>query len=93
MRREYLLYGAAVVLFGGVVLWATEAPWQAVALAAVAAAMLLVAGAVAVRPAPGLIVVGERSGERLEPLHRALGQAGFDVEVCPGPENSPCPVA
>lgn len=93
MRREYLMYGAIVVLFGGVALWATEAPWQAVALSAVAAALLLLAGAVSVRPAPALILVGERSGERLEPLHRALGQAGYDVEVCPGPENSPCPAA
>jgi len=91
MRREYLMYGAVVVLFGGVVLWATEAPWQAVALAGVAAGALLLAGAVSVRPAPALIVVGERSGERLESLHRALDRAGYGVEICPGPENSPCP--
>ena len=90
MRREYLAYGGVFLLFAGVVLWATEAPWQAGAILGGAAAVLLVLSALA-RSAPTVLVVGERPGERLETLHRALEEAGFDIEVCPGPENSDCP--
>jgi hypothetical protein len=90
MRREYLAYGAVFLFFAGVVLWATEAPWQAVAVVGGAAVVLLAMSALA-RPAPVVLVVGERADERLDSLHRAFEDAGFDLEVCPGPENSACP--
>jgi hypothetical protein len=87
MRREYLAYGAVFLFFAGVVLWATEP----------------MAGGRrrrperggpprdgrARRPAP-VLVVG-RCRQRLDSLHRAFEDAGFDLEVCPGPENSACP--
>lgn len=92
MKRDYLLYGGVVVLFGGVVLWATDAPVEATAIAAVVALAVLLAAAVLVRPAPTILVVGERAGEDLEALHRELRRDGFDLEMCPGPENSACPV-
>jgi len=92
VKRDYLLYGGVVVLFGGVVLWATDAPVEATAIAAVVALVLLLAAAVLVRPAPTILVVGERAGEDLEALHRELRRDGFDLEMCPGPENSACPV-
>ncbi len=92
MKREFLLYGAAIVLLGAVVLWAAEAPWQASVIAGVIAVALLVVALPLTKPAPVVLLVGERAGEDLGPLHRALDDAGFEVEVCPGPENAPCPV-
>ncbi len=92
MRRFSFLYGGVVVLFGGVVLWASDAPAGAAAIAAGTALLLLLAAAMFVRPAPTLLVVGEREGEDLEALHRELQQVGFGLEMCPGPENSACPV-
>jgi hypothetical protein len=92
MKREYLLYGAVIVLFGGVVLWATEAPWQAVAIAAGIALGLLLAAALLVRPSPTVLLVGATSNGQLELLSETLRRDGFDVEVCPGPQDSACPV-
>jgi hypothetical protein len=91
MRREFLLYGAMIAVFGAVVLWAAGAPWGTVAIAGVLGGAMLFITVFLGRPAPVVLLVGERLGEHLEPLHRALGDAGFDVEVCPGPENGPCP--
>ena len=92
MKREYLLYGVAIVLVGGVVLWAAEAPWEAVAISGGLALALLLAAAILVRPAPTVLLVGERPEEQLDDLRRVLQRDGFEVEVCPGPENSACPV-
>lgn len=92
MKREFLLYGAVIVLFGGVVLWATDAPWEAVAIAAGMALGLLLAAALLVRPAPTVLLVGATSNEQLELLSGTLRRDGFDVEVCPGPQDSACPV-
>lgn len=92
MRREFLLYGSAVVLFGGVVLWAAQAPWQVTAVALAIAAVLLLAAAVALRPAPTVLVVGEREGEDLTALREAIGREGFRLEWCPGPDDGLCPV-
>lgn len=91
MKRDELLYGGAIVLFGGVVLWATDAPWEATAIAAVTAGLLLFAAAVLVRPAPDVLLVGEGAAS-LEVLDRALRRDGFEVQMCPGPGNSACPV-
>ena len=92
MKREYLLLGAAIVLVGGVVLWATDAPWEAMAIAGGLALVLLLAAAILIRPAPTVLLVGERPRELLDDLQRMLRRDGFDVEVCAGPENSSCPV-
>lgn len=92
MRRDYLLYGGAIVLFGGVVLWATEASWEGILLTALVALALLAVAALFARPGPRILVVGERSEEDLEPLHRELVADGFVLETCPGPGNSGCPV-
>lgn len=91
MKAEYLLYGSAIVVFGAVVLWATDAPGAAVALAFVLAVGLLAAAALLVRPSPTVLLVGGREGEDLGALEDALRREGFDVETCPGPENSACP--
>jgi hypothetical protein len=90
MKREYLVYGAAIVVFGGVVLWATEAPWEAVAVAAGIAIGLLLAAGLIVKPSPTVLLVGS-DGQR-EVLGDMLRRDGFQVEVCPGPEDSACPV-
>jgi len=92
MKREYLFYGAALLLFGGVVLWATDAPWEAVAIAGGIALGLLLAAALFVKPSPTVLLVGASSSGELERLDAMLRSGGFDVEVCPGPENSACPV-
>lgn len=91
MRKDFLSYGAAIVFFGGVVLWATDASLRAVAFAAIAAAILLLAAALLVRPAPAVLLVGERPDEHLDSLHRAIGEAGFRIETCPGPASGSCP--
>lgn len=91
MRRDFLSYGAVIVFFGGVVLWATDASLRAVAFAAIAAAILLLAVALLVRRAPAVLLVGERTGEHLDELHRAIGDAGFRIETCPGPASGSCP--
>lgn len=91
MKAQYLLYGAAIVVFGAVVLWATDAPAAAVALAGVLALGLLAAGGLLVRPSPTVLLVGRREGEDLGALETALRRDGFDIETCPGPENSACP--
>jgi hypothetical protein len=92
VKRDYLLYGGVVVLFGGVVLWATGASWEATAVAAAVAGALLLVAALVVRPTPALLVVGERAGEDLEELRSELRRDGFVLQACPGPGNSPCPV-
>jgi hypothetical protein len=92
MRREYLLYGAVVIVFGAIVLRAAGAPWAPAAIAGIVALALVLVAVFLAKPAPIALLVGERAGDRLERLHRALEDAGFDVEVCPGPENGPCPV-
>lgn len=92
MKAEYLLYAAAVVVFGAVVLWATEAPGGAVGLAGIVAVGLLAAAALLVRSSPTVLLVGRRGGEDLGALEAALRGRGFDVEGCPGPEDSACPV-
>jgi len=90
MKREYLVYGAAIVVFGGVVLWATEAPWEAVAVAAGVAIGLLLAAGLIIKPSPTVLLVG--SDGHQEQLSEMLRSGGFEVEVCPGPEDSACPV-
>ncbi len=90
MKREYLVYGAAIAVFGGVVLWATEAPWESVAVAAGIAIGLLLAAGLIVKPSPTVLLVG--SDGRREVLEGVLRRDGFQVEVCPGPEDSACPV-
>ncbi|GIU98915.1 MAG: hypothetical protein KatS3mg014_0531 [Actinomycetota bacterium] len=90
MRRDTLLYGGAIVLFGGVVLWAAQAPGQVIALAVVLAVALLLAAALALRPEATLLIVGERPGEDLEPVRRVA--EGYRVLRCPGPSDGPCPV-
>lgn len=92
MRRDYLLYAGAIVLFGGVVLWAMDASWEATLLAAFVALALVAVAALLARPGPRILVVGERSEEDLEPLRRELRADGFVLETCPGPGNSACPV-
>lgn len=92
MRRDYLLYGGVIVLFGGVVLWATDASWEAALLAAFVAVALLAVTALLARPGPRILVVGGRPEEDLEPLRRQLQADGFVLETCPGPRNSACPV-
>ncbi len=92
MRRDVLLYGSAIVLFGGVVLWAAQAPWGVTAVALAIAGALLLAAAVSLRPAPTVLVVGEREGEDLTALRETLRREGFRLERCPGPADGPCPV-
>ncbi len=92
MRRDYLLYAGATVVFGAVVLWASEAGWEITAIAAVVAVVLLLAAALTGGRTPTVLVVGERDGERRDDLREALRTRGFRVEICPGPGNSPCPV-
>lgn len=92
MRRDFLLYAGAIVLFGAVVLLATDASWEAILVAALVAVALLAVAALLVRPGPRLLVVGERAEEDLEPLRRELRADGFELETCPGPESSACPV-
>lgn len=92
MRRDYLLYGSAIVLFGGVVLWASEAPWQVTAIALALAAALLLVAAATLRPAPTVLVVGEREDEDLTALRETIRREGFRLERCPGPGDGPCPV-
>ncbi|HEX5949763.1 MAG TPA: hypothetical protein VFZ96_02080 [Actinomycetota bacterium] len=91
MRRDFLLYAGAIVIFGGVVLWAADASWEAILVAAVVAVALLAVAALLARPGPRLLVVGERPEEDLEPLRRELRADGFLLETCPGPESSACP--
>jgi hypothetical protein len=92
MKREFLLLGTAIVLVGGVVLWAAEAPWEATAIAGGLALVLLLAAVLLIRPSPVVLLVGDRPEGLLDDLHRSLQRDGFDVEVCAGPENSACPV-
>lgn len=92
MRREYLLYGAVFVVFGGVVLWATDAPWEAVAIAAGVALGLLLAAALLVTRAPTVLLVGATADTQLELLDGMLRRGGFDVETCPGAQDGACPV-
>jgi hypothetical protein len=92
MRRDLLLYGSAIVLFGGIVLWAAQAPWQVTAVALAVAGALLLAAAIALGPAPTVLVVGEREGEDLTPLRETIADAGFRLERCPGLWAGPCPV-
>jgi len=92
VRRDFLLYGGATLLFGGVVLWATDASWEVVLVAGVIAIALLGVVALLARPAPRLLLVGERAEEDLRALHRELRDDGFFLETCPGPGNSACPV-
>ncbi len=91
MKAEYLLYGAAIVVFGAVVLWAADAPGAAVVLALVVAGGLLAAAGLLVRPSPTVLLVGQRPGEDLGALEAALRRDGFQIQTCPGPENSACP--
>ncbi len=90
MRRETLLYGGAIVLFGGVVLWAAEAPWQVTTIALVLAGLMLVAAAALLRPAPTLLIVGEPAEGGLGPAGPAL--EGYRILRCPGPTRGLCPV-
>jgi hypothetical protein len=92
VRRDVLLYGSAIVLFGGVVLWAAQAPWQVAAIALAVAGALLLAAAFALRPAPTVLVVGEREDEDLTDLREAFRREGFRLERCPGPDDGLCPV-
>jgi len=92
VKRDFLVYGGVVVVFGGVVLWATGAPADSVVIAGGAALALLLAALLLVHTAPTLLVVGEREDEDLEALHRELRRDGFDLERCAGPENATCPV-
>lgn len=92
MRRDVLLYGSTIMLFGGVVLWASRAPWEVTAVALAVAATLLLAAAVALRPAPAVLLVGEREGEDLTALREAVRREGFRLERCPGPDDGLCPV-
>jgi hypothetical protein len=92
VRRDFFLYAGAIVLFGSVVLWATDASWEASVVVACVAIALLAVAALLARPGPRLLVVGERAEEALEPLRRELREDGFVLETCPGPESSACPV-
>jgi hypothetical protein len=92
VRRDFLLYAGAIVIFGGVVLWATDASWEAIVVTAVVAAALLAVAALLARPGPRLLVVGERADEDLELLRTELRADGFELETCPGPGSSACPV-
>lgn len=89
MRRDTLLYGGAFVLFGGVVLWAAEAPPAVIGVAIALGAALLLVAAVTLRPAPMLLLVG-RSATALEPVRRLV--RGYRVRPCAGPSDGPCPV-
>lgn len=89
--NEWLAYGAAILLFGAVVLWADEAEWPVIAVfAALAAALLLIMAFP--RRTPRVVVVGERTEIPVSPLRGTLGEAGFDVCTCAGPVGRPCPV-
>lgn len=93
MKREYLLYGAVIAVFGGVVLWATDAPWEAVAIAAGVALGLLLAAALFVTRGPTVLLVGPTPADgQLELVEGVLRRGGFDVEMCPGPQDGGCPV-
>jgi len=92
VRRDILLYGSAIVLFGGVVLWAAQAPWEVTAVALIVAGVMLLAAAVALGPPPTVLVVGEREDEDLAPLRETIRREGFRLERCPGPNDGLCPV-
>jgi xanthine/CO dehydrogenase XdhC/CoxF family maturation factor len=90
VRTEFLLYGAVIVVFGGVVLWATDAPAEIVVGSAIAAGVLLLGLAVLVDGRRRMLVVGET--DEGHPLATAFEAAGYEVWECAGPENGPCPV-
>lgn len=92
MRRDFLVYGGAIMVFGGVVLWASRAPWEVAAVALAVAAALLLAATITLRPAPTVLLVGEREGEDLTALREAVRREGFRLERCPGPDDGLCPV-
>lgn len=91
MKRDYLLLAAMIVVFGGVVLWASDPGWEVTAIAAVAAVVLLLAAALTSRRSPTLLVVGPRD-DGSDQLRHVLEADGFELETCPGPTGSPCPV-
>ena len=90
MRIDLLLYGAVFVLFGGVVLWATDAPSEIIVVSALAAAVLLLVLAALVDGRRRMLVVGETEEQR--PIALAFEGAGYEVWECAGPENGSCPV-
>jgi hypothetical protein len=89
MRTEFLMYGAVVVAFGGVVLWATDASPSIVVLLALAAAALLLPLTWLGRGRERMLVVAETGVER--PLANAFEAAGFEVWECTGPAEGACP--
>jgi hypothetical protein len=92
MRNEYLGYGAAVLLFGGVVLWVDEAP-AAVVITFFGLSVALIAVMLASLPTrPKVLLVGERPGDPAVELIEAFGKAGYGLCRCYGPSNRPCPV-
>jgi hypothetical protein len=92
MRSEFLGYGAAVLLFGGVVLWAGDATWPVILTFFGLGVGLLVLLWASARRAPRVLLVGERADAPARDLVEALGDAGYDCCRCAGPRNRPCPV-
>jgi hypothetical protein len=89
MRAEFLLYGAVVAVFGGVVLWATDAPGEIWVATAIAAGVLLLVLATMAESRRRMLVVGETADER--PVALAFEAAGYEVWECAGPAEGPCP--
>jgi hypothetical protein len=91
MRRGFLGYGAAVLVFAAVILWAADAP-GAVALTFFAlSAALLAAMLATIERRRTVLLVGERPGAPELALIEAFGAAGYGVCRCYGPSNRPCP--
>ena len=92
MRRmpDLLLYVAAFVLFGSVLLWVESAGWPLVIFGAFAALLVVAIVALDARHRT-VLVVGEPSPS-VSSIDHALEDAGYEVCSCAGPGNRPCPV-
>ncbi len=89
---DFLGYGVAVLLFGGVVLWAGDASVPIVITFLGLGVGLLFLMLVSVRRAPRVLLVGERQDAPALTVVEALADAGYECCRCSGPENRPCPV-
>jgi hypothetical protein len=92
MRNEFLGYGVAVLLFGGVILWADEAPGAVLVTFFGLSVALLAVMLANLRRRRTVLLVGERPGDPELALVEAFSNAGYGVCRCYGPSNRPCPV-
>jgi len=91
MRREFLGYGVAVLVFGGAILWAADASGAVVVTFFVLSAALLAVMLTTVRRRAMVLLVGEQPEAPELALIEAFGNAGYGVCRCYGPSNRPCP--